>query len=78
MQQVTRTVPIVFVEVADAVGGGFVESLSHPGGNATGFTNYEYNISTGARPDMSTEYLKVKSPPEIPPPLLARADEVIE
>ena len=45
MQQVSRTVPIVFVEVADAVGGGFVESLSHPGGNATGFTNYEYNIS---------------------------------
>lgn len=44
-QQVTRTVPIVFVEVADAVGGGFVESLSRPGGNATGFTNYEYNIS---------------------------------
>jgi len=44
-QQVTRTVPIVFVEVADAVGGGFIESLSHPGGNATGFTNYEYDIS---------------------------------
>ncbi len=45
LQQVTRTVPIVFVEVADAVGGGFVESLAHPGGNATGFTNYEYDIS---------------------------------
>ena len=45
MQQISRTVPIVFVEVADAVGAGFVESLSHPGGNATGFTNYEYNIS---------------------------------
>lgn len=45
LQQVTRTVPIVFVEVADAVGGGFVQSLSHPGGNATGFTNYEYDIS---------------------------------
>lgn len=45
MQRVSRTVPIVFVEVADAVGGGFVESLSHPGGNATGFTNHEYNIS---------------------------------
>ena len=44
LQQVTRTVPIVFVEVADAVGGGFVESLAHPGGNATGFTNYEYDI----------------------------------
>ena len=45
LQQITRTVPIVFVEVADAVGGGFVQSLSHPGGNATGFTNYEYDIS---------------------------------
>ena len=45
LQQVTRTLPIVFVEVADAVGGGFVESLSHPGGNATGFTNYEYDFS---------------------------------
>jgi putative ABC transport system substrate-binding protein len=45
LQQVTRTVPIVFVEVADAVGGGFVESLSHPGGNATGFTNYQYDFS---------------------------------
>ena len=45
LQQVTRTVPIVFVEVADAVGGGFVQSLSHPGGNATGFTDYEYDIS---------------------------------
>jgi putative tryptophan/tyrosine transport system substrate-binding protein len=44
LQQVTRTVPIVFVEVADAVGGGFVESLSRPGGNATGFTNYEYDF----------------------------------
>jgi putative ABC transport system substrate-binding protein len=37
LQQVTRTVAIVFVEVADAVGGGFVQSLSHPGGNATGY-----------------------------------------
>jgi len=45
LQQATRTVPIVFVEVADAVGGGFVQSLSRPGGNATGFTNYEYDIS---------------------------------
>jgi len=44
LQQVTRTVPIVFVEVADAVGGGFVTSLSRPGGNATGFTNYQYDF----------------------------------
>lgn len=45
LQRVTRSVPIVFVEVADAVGGGFVASLSHPGGNATGFTNYQYDFS---------------------------------
>jgi putative ABC transport system substrate-binding protein len=37
--------PIVFVQVADAVGSGFVESLARPGGNATGFTNFEFDIS---------------------------------
>src|SRR5690348_17629239 len=42
----TRTIPIVFVQVADAVGGGFVKSLAKPGGNATGFTNFEFDIST--------------------------------
>jgi len=43
--QVTRTVPVVFVQVADPVGGGFVESVAHPGGNATGFTNFEYSTA---------------------------------
>ena len=43
--QVTRTVPIVFAVVADPVGAGFVESLARPGGNATGFTPFEYSIS---------------------------------
>jgi putative tryptophan/tyrosine transport system substrate-binding protein len=43
--QATRTVPIVFVQVADPVGGGFVESVAHPGGNATGFTNFEYGMA---------------------------------
>ncbi len=43
--QLTRSVPIVFVQVADAVGGGFVKSLARPGGNATGFTNFEFDIS---------------------------------
>src|SRR6516164_6049878 len=43
--QATRTVPIVFVQVADPVGAGFVESLAQPGGNATGFATYEYGIS---------------------------------
>jgi putative tryptophan/tyrosine transport system substrate-binding protein len=45
LEQATRTVPIVFVQVADAVGGGFVNSLARPGGNATGFTNFEYDFS---------------------------------
>ena len=45
MLQATRTVPIVFAVVADPVGAGFVSSLSRPGGNATGFTNFEYGIS---------------------------------
>ena len=43
--QATRTVPIVFAHVADPVGAGFVESLARPGGNATGFTLFEYGIS---------------------------------
>jgi len=42
--QASRTVPIVFVHVPDPVGAGFVESLSRPGGNATGFINFEYSI----------------------------------
>ena len=46
LQQATHTIPIVFVQVADAVGGGFVKSLAKPGGNATGFTNFEFDIST--------------------------------
>jgi putative tryptophan/tyrosine transport system substrate-binding protein len=43
--QETRTVPIVFVNVADPVGAGFVNSLSRPGGNATGFMQFEYSLS---------------------------------
>jgi putative ABC transport system substrate-binding protein len=43
--QATRTLPIVFVVVIDPVGAGFVTSLARPGGNATGFTIFEYGIS---------------------------------
>ncbi len=43
--QATRIVPIVFVLAIDPVGAGFVTSLSRPGGNATGFTMFEYGMS---------------------------------
>ena len=43
--QATRTVPIVFTDVADPVAAGFVESLARPGGNATGFIPFEYSMS---------------------------------
>jgi putative ABC transport system substrate-binding protein len=42
--QATRTVPIVFVAVPDPVGAGYVDSLSRPGGNATGFMTFEYSM----------------------------------
>jgi putative ABC transport system substrate-binding protein len=43
--QASRTVPIVFANVPDPVGSGFVESLAKPGGNTTGFMQFEYNLS---------------------------------
>ena len=46
LQQANSTVPIVFVQVTDAVGAGFAESMSRPGGNATGFEMFpEYGVS---------------------------------
>ena len=42
--QATRTVPIVFAVVADPVGAGIVDSLARPGGNATGFSTFEYGV----------------------------------
>jgi putative ABC transport system substrate-binding protein len=46
MVQATRTVPIVFVLGTDVLGAGLVNSLAHPGGNATGFTLFEYSLGT--------------------------------
>jgi putative tryptophan/tyrosine transport system substrate-binding protein len=45
LQRVTRSLPIVFVRVADPVGGGLVDSLARPGGNVTGFMQFEYSFS---------------------------------
>src|SRR6476619_2793317 len=55
--QATRTVPIVFALVIDPVGAGFVDSLARPGGNATGFTVFEYGMS-----GKWLELLKQRSP----------------
>jgi putative ABC transport system substrate-binding protein len=51
LRQTTSTVPCVFVQVSDPVGSGFVKSLAHPGGNLTGFTNFE--------PEMGGKWLEV-------------------
>src|SRR5262245_56206277 len=45
LREVTRTLPIVFVNVSDPVGAGYVASLARPGGNVTGFTFVEYGMS---------------------------------
>jgi putative ABC transport system substrate-binding protein len=52
--QATSTVPIVFAIVPDPVGSGFVKSLSRPGGNATGFVQFEYGLS-GKWPELLKE-----------------------
>jgi putative ABC transport system substrate-binding protein len=45
LRDATRSIPIVFTQTPDPVGAGFVTSLSRPGGNITGFTNFEYGVS---------------------------------
>jgi putative ABC transport system substrate-binding protein len=44
LQQITKTIPIVFLQIGDPVGSGFVSSLAHPGGNITGFSPGEFSI----------------------------------
>ena len=45
MLQATRTIPMVLAQVIDPVGSGFVESMARPGGNVTGFTQFEYSLA---------------------------------
>ncbi|MGB3657358.1 MAG: ABC transporter substrate binding protein [Pseudolabrys sp.] len=45
VEKATRTIPIVFVQAIEPVGSGFVESLARPGGNVTGFTQFEYSLA---------------------------------
>jgi putative ABC transport system substrate-binding protein len=54
MLQATSTIPIVFANVADPVGAGFVDSLARPGGNATGFMQFEYSLA-GKWPELLRE-----------------------
>jgi putative ABC transport system substrate-binding protein len=54
MLQATRSLPIVFANVADPVGAGFVDSLAQPGGNATGFLQFEYSLA-GKWPELLRE-----------------------
>src|SRR6516164_751081 len=45
LQHATRALPVVFAGVSDPVGAGLVDTLARPGGNVTGFMNFEYNLS---------------------------------
>jgi putative tryptophan/tyrosine transport system substrate-binding protein len=57
LQQVTRNIPIVFIQITDPLGSGFVASMAHPGGNITGFTTGEFSMY-----GKSLEFLKEIAP----------------
>jgi putative tryptophan/tyrosine transport system substrate-binding protein len=49
LQRVNRTIPAVFLLITDPIGSGLVESLAHPGGNITGFSNYDFELGIGGK-----------------------------
>jgi putative ABC transport system substrate-binding protein len=49
LKRVTRTIPVVFANVADPIGSGLVESLAHPGGNITGFSAYDSELAISGK-----------------------------
>jgi putative tryptophan/tyrosine transport system substrate-binding protein len=67
LQQVSRSVPIVFAQVIDPVGAGFVASLARPRSNATGFTAFEY-VMSGKWPELLKEIAPHLTHVAVPPP----------
>jgi putative ABC transport system substrate-binding protein len=62
LQQETRTIPLIFCQVFDPVTSGFVESLSRPGGNITGFSNFEFAMGgkwLGALKEIASQVARV-------------------
>jgi putative ABC transport system substrate-binding protein len=59
---VNTTLPIVFVQVADPVGQGFVENLARPGGNVTGFTTWEFSVGGEMLKEMAPAVTQVALP----------------
>ena len=60
--QATQTVPIVFTSVADPVGAGFVDTMAHPGGNATGFIQFEREMGGAAQANRAGRHPRGSSP----------------
>jgi len=83
LQQETRSIPIVFVQITDPVGSGFVSSLAHPGGNITGFTTGEFSMygkSLEVLKEIAPQVTRVAvilNPEQIPQAWMWRAIEAV-
>ena len=83
LQQVASTIPIVFIQIGDPIGSGFVTSMAHPGGNITGFTPAEFSMQ-GKRLEMLKEVAPhitrvavLFNPEQIPQAGMLRAVEAV-